>query len=111
MHKVFSLPAVGMALFSPPAPAVVRSALRGPGEVDAAPAVYECLQSQPVFQPVPRPGPDDWLATHLEKDQSFIQYSMVDAPTGGCKGRAFYLQPLGLAESDEFIAALAEAAN
>jgi archaemetzincin len=47
------------------------------------------------FQPVPAPGPSDWLAVHREPGQTFDEFrrSQVDRPDA--RRRSIYLQPLG----------------
>lgn len=48
-----------------------------------------------AFQPIPSPGPDDWLAVHRESGQTFDQFitSQPNRPSG--ERKVIYLQPLG----------------
>lgn len=47
------------------------------------------------FEPVPVPGPGDWLAVHEEEGQTFKEFRKLprNIPTG--KRKVLYLQPLG----------------
>jgi archaemetzincin len=45
--------------------------------------------------PLPKPGPDDWLANHKESGQTFQQYVAADPVRKGRNGTAIYLLLLG----------------
>ena len=47
------------------------------------------------FEPMPRPGPNDWLAVHPEAGQSFEQFVQSSPNRPGDKRSILYLQPLG----------------
>jgi archaemetzincin len=48
------------------------------------------------FQPIPKPGGFDWLATHEEEGQTFDQFLKSKPNRPGERGRKFiYLQPVG----------------
>src|SRR5438094_7227009 len=49
----------------------------------------------PEFEPIPKPGPHDWLAVHPESGQTFDEFkaSRPNRPTDLRK--VIYLQPLG----------------
>lgn len=49
----------------------------------------------PSFLPIPKPGPSDWLANHVEKGQTFSGFvrSKPNRPTG--ERVKIYFQPLG----------------
>ena len=47
------------------------------------------------FEPVPAPGPNDWLAVHPESGQSFEQFVRSGPNRPDSKRNILYLQPLG----------------
>ena len=47
------------------------------------------------FQPVPVPGPQDWLAVHREPGQTFDDFRRSQAHRPDAQRRVIYLQPLG----------------
>ena len=47
------------------------------------------------FDPIPMPGPSDWLANHPEPGQTFEQYRHERVNHPDKRRRKFYLQPLG----------------
>src|SRR5260370_31684882 len=53
-----------------------------------------------IFDSIPRPGPNDWLAVHQEPGQTFDEFkaSQPNRPTQS--RRIIYLQPLGEFPSD-----------
>ena len=71
------------------------------GDLAGLPAVLQraFAADDPGFDPIPSPGPDDWLAVHPEPGQTFNQFkaSRPNRPTAS--RRMIYLQPLG-----EFVA-------
>ena len=48
-----------------------------------------------AFEPMPEPGPDDWLARHPEKPQSFQDYLRADRNVPNPQGNVIYLLPVG----------------
>jgi len=80
--------------FDPPGPDVRRAAV---GELTGLPPVLgrAFLADASEFEPIPKPGPHDWLAVHPEPGQTFDEFKASDPnrPTG--PRRVIYLQPLG----------------
>ncbi len=70
--------------------------LRAIGPVEGLPSVLQrALDPAEAFEPLPAPGPSDWLAAHPEPGQSFEQF-LRSKPNRPDKGRRIiYLQPLG----------------
>ena len=48
-----------------------------------------------AFEPMPEPGPDDWLAQHPEKPQSFQDYVRADQNLPNARRKVIYLLPVG----------------
>jgi archaemetzincin len=48
-----------------------------------------------AFEPMPAPGPDDWLAQHAEKPQSFQEYLRADKNVPNAQRKVIYLLPVG----------------
>jgi archaemetzincin len=48
-----------------------------------------------AFEPMPEPGPDDWLARHPEKPQSFEDYLRADRNVPTRQRNVIYLVPVG----------------
>jgi archaemetzincin len=80
--------------FEPPGPDVRRAAV---GDLAGlAPVVRRAFSADASeFEPIPKPGPHDWLAVHPESGQTFDQFkaSSPNRPTDS--RRVIYLQPLG----------------
>ena len=66
-------------------PAVRRSAL-------------ECALDPAAFEPLSKPGPNDWLANHAEEGQTFEQFVRSNPNRPTPQRRTIYLQPLGTFE-------------
>lgn len=47
------------------------------------------------FEPMPDPGPDDWLAQHPETPQAFADYVRADKNVPGPPRNVIYLLPIG----------------
>jgi archaemetzincin len=47
------------------------------------------------FEPMPLPGPDDWLAQHPEQPQSFNDYLRANTNVPGPQRNVIYLLPVG----------------
>ncbi len=61
----------------------------------SSPILQRAFDPADDFEPVPAPGPNDWLAVHSESGQSFEQF-VRSAPNRPDKKRnILYLQPLG----------------
>ncbi len=50
---------------------------------------------RPLAQPIPKPGPGDWLAQHKEPGQTFAQYLAARPVRKGEKLRAIYICQIG----------------
>jgi archaemetzincin len=77
-----------------------------PGEAERRKAVGSLMHLTPQlkaafeasddFQPLPKPGGFDWLATHKEAGQTYPQFLKTRPDKPGAGGRKFiYLQPIG----------------
>ncbi|HXP61340.1 MAG TPA: hypothetical protein VN829_12665 [Dongiaceae bacterium] len=67
--------------FEPPGP---QKRLEAIGTTDGLPAVLRrALAPDDSFQPVPVPGPSDWLAVHREPGQTFEGNYSANLPPGG----------------------------
>jgi archaemetzincin len=79
--------------FTPPTHAQQLAAI---GLTTALPQpLQRALEPQDDFEPLPEPGPSDWLANHAEAGQTFDQFtrSLPNRPDN--HRRKLYLQPLG----------------
>jgi hypothetical protein len=65
----------------------------GPTE-DLPPVLKKALDPAQGFEPLPAPGPQDWLAAHPEPGQSFIQFAQSRPNRPDKKRKVLYLQPL-----------------
>ena len=54
-----------------------------------------CFDPADHFDPIPTPGPSDWLANHREPGQTFAQYRQEGVNRPDKIRRKLYLQPLG----------------
>jgi archaemetzincin len=80
--------------FEPPNPDVRRAAV---GDLAGLPpTLHRAFSANAAeFEPIPKPGPHDWLAVHPESGQTFDEFkaSRPNRPTES--RRVIYLQPLG----------------
>ncbi len=80
--------------FQPPSPDVRRAAV---GDLaGSSPVLHRAFSADASeFEPIPKPGPHDWLAVHEEPGQTVDQFkaSRPNRPTD--PRRVIYLQPLG----------------
>jgi len=87
------LPSAAMA-FTPPSERTIRDAI---GDVSGLPPVLQraFAPDRAAFDPIPKPGPIDWLAVHDEPGQTFdlFKASQPNRPTQ--TRHVIYLQPLG----------------
>jgi archaemetzincin len=58
-------------------------------------ALRRALEPRYDFEPIPIPGPDDWLANHPEPGQTFDQYVRSHANRPDERRQKIYLQPIG----------------
>jgi archaemetzincin len=81
------------AQFTPPTRAQRLAAL---GPMAGLPeALRLALQPGDDFQPVPEPGPNDWLANFAEVGQTFEQFVQSQPNRPDARRKKLYLQPLG----------------
>lgn len=79
--------------FDPPGP---QKRLEAIGTTDGLPAALQrALAPDDGFQPIPVPGPSDWLAVHREPGQTFEEYRRSHPNRPDTQRRIIYLQPLG----------------
>jgi archaemetzincin len=90
---VLLLPLATMA-FEPPSTGMRRAAV---GDLSPLPPLLKrafALDS-PDLQPIPKPGPHDWLALHREPGQTFDDFKALRPMRPTSTRRLIYLQPLG----------------
>ena len=99
MRKLIVISAAAVAAvsssvgFEPPGPQQRREAI---GPTRALPvALQRAFAPDESFQPVPVPGPSDWLAVHQEAGQTFEQFERSYSNRPDARRRIIYLQPLG----------------
>jgi len=79
--------------FEPPGP---RKRLEAIGATNGLPAALQrAFTPDDGFQPVPVPGPSDWLAVHREPGQTFDDFRRSQPNRPDARRRIIYLQPLG----------------
>jgi archaemetzincin len=72
------------------------------GPTEGLPALlHKALDPAYGFEPLPAPGPHDWLAVHPEPGQSFTQFAQSQPNRPDKKRKTIYLQPLGEFRRDE----------
>lgn len=60
-----------------------------------SPILKQAFRPSDAFEPIPRPGPTDWLANHPELGQTFQQYLQSQPNRPSQKRGRIYFQPLG----------------
>jgi archaemetzincin len=94
ISAIISLTAFVSMAFEPPSAEVKRAAV---GDLTGLPAVLQraFAPDAPEFDPIPKAGPNDWLAVHPEPGQTFDEFkaSRPNRPTQN--QHVIYLQPLG----------------
>jgi archaemetzincin len=87
------LPSFAMA-FTPPSEKTIRDAI---GDLSGLPIILQrtFMSDRDAFDPIPKPGLNDWLAVHDERGQTFDEFkaSQPNRPTQS--RRVIYLQLLG----------------
>jgi archaemetzincin len=80
--------------FQPPGPDVRRAAV---GDLKGlSPVIRRAFSPDAsAFEPIPRPGPHDWLAVHPESGQTFDDFKASGPNQPTQSRRIIYLQPLG----------------
>src|SRR5512138_3633731 len=69
----------------------------GPLE-ELAPALQRAFSAGHDFEPVPEPGPADWLSVARERGQSFERFTHEAPPPGAqpaADAQRIYLRPIG----------------
>jgi archaemetzincin len=98
LGTILLLPAMATR-FTPPTRAEQLAAI-GPTAGLPEP-LQRALQPRDDFQPMPEPGPDDWLANHAEAGQTFDQFCRSRPSRPDRRRRKLYLQPLGSFDENE----------
>ncbi len=70
-------------------------ALAAIGDTRALPPVVRCALNPAAFEPMPQPGPSDWLANHQEAGQTFDTFVRSQPNRPSPQQHTIYLQPLG----------------
>jgi archaemetzincin len=85
--------------FEPPGPDVRREAI---GDLAGlSPVLHRAFSADASeFEPIPKPGPHDWLAVHPERGQTFDQFTKSHPNRPTESRRLIYLQPLGEFDAD-----------
>ena len=79
--------------FEPPRP---QKRLEAIGATNGLPAALQrTFTPDDDFQPVPVPGPQDWLAVHREPGQTFDDFRRSQPNRPDARRRIIYVQPLG----------------
>ncbi len=80
--------------FQPPDADVRRAAVGDLAEL--SPVLRRAFSpDKSEFEPIPKPGPHDWLAVHPESGQTFDEFKASGPNRPGDSKRVIYLQPLG----------------
>jgi len=79
-------------MFTPPARA---ERIRAVGPVAGLPPTLQRALDEQGFDPIPQPGPNDWLASHPEPGQTFTAFLAGHPPRPDTARRVLYLQPFG----------------
>jgi archaemetzincin len=82
-----------MGQFTPPDEKQRRQAIGSTAGL--APRLQRALEPADHFEPIPAPGPSDWLANHPEPGQTYDQFRRERANRPDKLRRKLYLQPLG----------------
>lgn len=90
--------------FEPPGPEA-RAAALGPLD-DLSPTLRAALRPELDDLPIPRPGPDDWLAQQRERGQTHAQYLRGGFNRPDERRRTIVVMPIG--ELDEGMPAIAD---
>src|SRR5437867_3638436 len=87
------LSSIAMA-FTPPDEKTRRDAI---GDLSELSAVLQRALTPDInsFDPIPKPGPSDWLAVHEERGQTFGEFKAAQTNRPTQTRRVIYLQPLG----------------
>jgi len=83
---------LNLLAFEPPAADIRREAI---GPLDSLSPVLRAALEPDSFRPIPKPGPDDWLSSHLEEPQTFLDFKSSSPRQPAASRRVIYLLPLG----------------
>jgi archaemetzincin len=83
----------GTMPFTPPDLQTRRAAIGS--TVGLPPAVQRALEPNDSFRAIPPPGPQDWLANHLETGQTYTEFVQSNPNRPDARRHTLYLQPLG----------------
>jgi archaemetzincin len=80
--------------FAPPSQNTIYDAI---GNLNGLPVHLHCafVPDAGSFDPIPNPGPNDWLAVHDEPGQTFDEFKASHSNRPTQSRRIIYLQPLG----------------
>jgi archaemetzincin len=97
LAAVLVVTAIGLAFWTtmkgaPQKPATPEQAI---GSLDDLDQTWRRLLDTSGFDPLPKPGPNDWLANHPEPGQTFDQFQSGGFNKPDAKRRVIYLQPIG----------------
>ena len=86
--------ALALMAFTPPDEKTLREAV---GDLQGrSPELQRAFtRNGNAFQPIPSPGPNDWLAVHSESGQTFDQFKAFQPNRPTPDRHLIYLQPLG----------------
>ena len=90
---IASAPAREIPEFQPPSPAARRAAL---GDISSLSDAWRRALDEKNFEPLPLPGPDDWLAKRQEFAQPLVSYAISRRPKIRRDQRTIYLLPIGV---------------
>ena len=92
-EAILLLPVASMA-FEPPNSDARRAAV---GDLSGLPNRLQraFAADSPAFDPIPKPGPNDWLSAHEEANQSFEVFNASHPNRPTRTRRIIYLQPFG----------------
>src|SRR4030095_5299095 len=87
------LSAVAMG-FTSPNEKTIRDAI---GDVSQLPVQLQraLASDRDAFEPIPKPGPGDWLALHQEQDQKLEQFKASSPKRPAPNRTIIYFHPLG----------------
>lgn len=85
-----------LTVHPPFVPPSARERARALGSLDLVPReLRTALADEAAFEPIPRPGVSDWLASQLERGQSFDAFVASRPNRPDARRRTLYHQPLG----------------
>jgi archaemetzincin len=79
----------------PPAPTIEERVVAIGDTSDLSPELQRAFDPAGDFVPMPKPGPNDWLAEHPEQPQSYRDWLDADTHVAAGPRRVIYLLPIG----------------